>query len=169
VLRFGVAADQAEDIAQDVALALHQTPDIQDRRALAWGIAWCKAVTYRRGRGRRFRAMQRIATDLQTQEHHPPSAEEQMSAHGASAMLRRAIEELRTAAPRLHAVLSLHLDGLSAPEIAAKLSIPHGTVDTRLKDARAAVRAQMSRWTAEIARREQWAQLTGKGAPKRWR
>ncbi len=90
-----------------------------------------------------------------------------MITHGAIAMLRRAIEELKTAAPQLDAVLSLHLEGLTASEIAEVLRIPCGTADTRLRRARATLREQMNRWAAENAHRERCAQLT-KGAPRRW-
>ena len=168
VRRFGVEVDQADDIAQEVALALHRTPAILDRGVLVRTVAKRKAAIYRRGRGRRFRAMERAATDTRAQTHPPPNAEERMITHGAIAMLRRAIEELKTAAPQLDAVLSLHLEGLTASEIAEVLRIPCGTADTRLRRARATLREQMSRWAAENAHREQWAQLT-KGAPRRWR
>lgn len=34
VLRFGVDADQADDVAQEAALALHRTSSVMERRAL---------------------------------------------------------------------------------------------------------------------------------------
>lgn len=166
VMQFGIAADQADDVAQDVALILHRTASILDRRALTWGIVKRKVATHCRSQRRRRRATEAAAAETQTHAQPAPSAEERMSAHDEIAMLRRAIEGMKTA-PHLDAVLSLHLDGLTANEIAATLLIPCGTAETRLRCARAALRAQMDRWTAENARRAQWAQLT-KGAPKRW-
>ena len=167
VRRFGVEVDQADDIAQEVALALHRTPAILDRGALARTVAKCKAAIYQRGRSRRFRAMERAATDTRAQAHPPPNAEERMIVHGAIAMLRRAIKETKTAAPQLYAVLSLHIEGLTANEIAEALRIPCGTAETRLRRARVTLREQMDRWAAENAHRERCAQLT-KGAPRRW-
>ena len=167
LMRFGVKADQADDIAQEVALVLHRTPSILDRGALTWGIVKWKAMTYRRSRRRQHRATARAAPMIQTEAHPPPSAEERMITYDAIARLRRAIEEMKTAAPQLHAVLSLHLNGLVATEIAEALRIPCGTADTRLRRARTTLRKQMERWAAENAHREQWTQLT-KGAPRRW-
>ncbi len=168
VMRFGITADQADDVAQDVALILHRTASILDRRALTWGIVKRKATTYRRSERRRRRATEAAAAETQTHAQPAPSAEERMSAHSSIVLLRRAIEALKSAAPELHAVLLLSMDGLVVNEIAEVLRLPYGTAEGRLQRARATVRAQIDRWTAENARRAQWAQLT-KGALKRWR
>jgi RNA polymerase sigma factor (sigma-70 family) len=167
-MRFGVTADEADDVAQEAALALHRTGSVLDRRALTWGIVKCKAANYYRSLRRWRRATEAAAAETQTHAQPAPSAEERMSAHDSSVMLSRALEELKSAAPELHAVLVLSMDGLIATEIAAALGLSYGTADGRLRRARATVRAQMDRWTAENAHRERWAQLT-KGAPRRWR
>ena len=164
VLRFGVDADQADDVAQEAALALHRPSSILERRALVWGVAKHTAAQHLRADMLRRQVFEEAAPLLCS----PPAqaAEDLAIAHGPRAMLERAIEGMRHAAPRLFEVLSLHLDGLTMPEIAAALLVPYGTAQTRFQGARAVLRETVRRWAAEDASRAQWAQL--KGARKRW-
>lgn len=165
LFRLGVEADQLDDVTQETALTLHRTTSVVERRALVWGIARNKAASHRRTREKRRRVFEETAPLMRAQPS--PTAEDLAIAHGQSAILHRAIEELKDAAPRLHEVLSLYLDGLTVAEIAAMLPVPRGTAETRFRRARMVLRETVRRWTAEDARRERWALLT-KGARKRW-
>ncbi len=158
LFRFGVEADQLDDVTQEAALALHRTTSILDRRPLLWGIAKHKATSHRRTRERQRRAFEEASPFLQPQPS--PAAEALVIAHGPMAMLRRAIEELKEAAPQLHEVLSMYLEGLTVPAIAAALLVPYGTAATRLQRARETMRETVRRWAAEDASRAQWVQLT---------
>lgn len=164
-LRFGVDADQADDVAQEAALALHRTSSVLERRALVWGVAKHTAARHLRTNMLRRQVFEEAAPLLRASP--APAAEDMAIAHGPRAMLEQAIEEMRRTAPRLFEVLSLHLEGLTMPEIAAALLVPYGTAETRFQRARAVLRETVRRWAAKDASRAQLAQLT-KGAPKRW-
>ena len=164
-LRFGVDADQADDVAQEAALALHRTSSVLERPALVWGVAKHTAAHHMRADMLRRQGFEEAVPLLCSPP--APAAEDLAIAHGPRAMLEQAIEEMRRAEPQPFEVLSLYLEGLTVPAIAAALLVPYGTAATRLQRAREALRETVRRWTAKDANRAQLAQLT-KGALKRW-
>lgn len=153
VRQFGVHADQADDLAQEVAVELHRTTSTFDRRALVWGIAKNKAAYHRRAEARRNVVEREVAPlDLPSL----PSAEEIAITREPRALLSRAIEELRSTEPELHAAVMLYLEGLTTLAISARLGIPQGTVDSRLFRARRMLGETVRRWNAEHASRAGW-------------
>lgn len=153
VQQFGVRPDQADDVAQEIAVELHRTKCSYDRRALVWGIAKNKAAYHRRAEARRNVVAREVAP---LELSSLPSAEEVVITREPRALLARAIEELRSAEPDLHAVVLLHLEGLTTSAIAARLVIPPGTVDSRLYRARCVLRETVHRWNVEDASRSSW-------------
>ncbi len=151
VMRFGVESDQADDVAQEAALALHRAASILERRALVWGVAKNTAAQHLRAKMVRDRVLEEAASLLRPSP--APAAEELAIAHGPRVMLERAIEKMKGTEPQPFQVISLHLDGLSVPEIAIALGVPYGTAATRLQRARAVLRATLERWEAEEASR----------------
>ncbi|MBP6835076.1 MAG: hypothetical protein KA978_30100, partial [Deltaproteobacteria bacterium] len=66
VLRFGVEADQADDVAQEAALPLHRTSSVLERRGLVWGIAKNTAAQHLRANMVRLQALEEAAPLLCT-------------------------------------------------------------------------------------------------------
>jgi RNA polymerase sigma-70 factor, ECF subfamily len=128
VRSFGLKAADAEDVAQEVFLAMWQRRETYDsRRPLRpWiaGIAFRALLTHRR-RGRRELPMGlvEVADDVPCPDEHLESAQ---ARHLVIASLGRVPEKQR-------AILMMHeLDGLSAKEIADELALPLFTVYSRL-------------------------------------
>ncbi len=165
VLRFGVDPDQADDVAQEAALALHRTSSILERRALMWGVAKNTAAHHLRAEMLRRQVFEEAAPLLGLPP--APAAEDLAIGHGPRRMLEQAIEERSRAEPQPFEVLSLYLEGLRVPAIAAALRIPYGTAATRLQRARESLRETVRRWAAKDASRAHGAQLIN-GEPRRW-
>lgn len=158
------AGDEAEDVAQEVAIAAarcsqpivvpgHTAADA--RRFVMAGIARRQVARHRAERARRgarsgepVRARDRdeAAQILERLHGTAPSAEERILERGRITLLRAAIDELRREAPELYPVMAAELAGVSIPRVAAELGIPLGTAYTRSRRGREAVRAQVRRW-----------------------
>jgi RNA polymerase sigma-70 factor (ECF subfamily) len=122
----------AEDVAQEaMAQAYGNFPKLQDRRRFrAWlvRIAWRRALNRRRHDERRQRR-ERVA-------HDPPrpSVEELVLSRQFEALLWQAVDGLPD---RLRLVVTLTaMEGHDLREVAELLSIPEGTVKSRLSRAR---------------------------------
>jgi len=123
----------AADVVQDawIAIARGLLGLRDDRAFLPWALAIVTRAAARdlKGRVRERVALAEHARDLAQPEAPPPD-------------LRAAITELP---PAQRATLALfYLDGLSVAEVAVALSIPPGTVKTRLMHARNRLRAQLT-------------------------
>lgn len=151
LFRLGVKGDAAEDVAQEVMLAVHRTTSSLERRALVWGVAKHAAAYYLRARAKRPEEHLEVVEVLAF--HAAPSAEDLAVSSEATVTLSHAINELKDAEPTLHEVLALHLEGLAMPTIAERLSIPYGTAEGRLRRARASLGEKLRRWAAEEANR----------------
>lgn len=125
--------ENAQDVVQDawVAIARGLGGLRDDRAFLPWAFAIVTRAAARdlQGRLRDRAALAEHARDLAQPDAPPPD-------------LRSAIAELP---PAQRATLALfYLDGLSVAEVATALSIPPGTVKTRLMHARNALRARFT-------------------------
>ena len=104
-----------------------------------WGIAVRRLVDAARRRGRVARADE-VATSLPGVE--APAAEDMVLAAAIGDPMWSALQEL---APELREVLqAMVLDGLSVRETAVLLGVPEGTVKTRARRARIALREALS-------------------------
>ena len=174
---FGIRGADVDDVAQEVATALHRkalsepsgsdatTRPALDRRALVWGVARRTALNHRRRCARRGRALEEAMLLLVIAAE--PTPEDRAIAREVAAHVERAIETLRTAKPSLHEVLLRHLDEETVPAIAKAIGVPEGTAHTRLRLARKALDAMVQRQTAEQNGRAQRARLKT-GARRRW-
>lgn len=160
VIRLGVAAADADDIAQEVAIGLYQTASILDRGELVQLAARSKASDYRRTRYQGRRAYADAAPQLRALTAQP-NGEAEMIARAPLAILLRAVDALEASDPALHEVVRLHLDGCTLPEIAAVQGTPYGTAVSRTHRARSALRETLHRWTAEDEGRALRAALRG--------
>ena len=136
--RMGVEENQVEDATQMVFLVLAQRGDgIQPAvvRAFLFGTALRVASDFRRKSGRAVSVVNLGA--LGEHAHPAPDAEQQAARSELRRLLNRALDEL---APELRAVFVLaELEEMTmAEEIARVLSIPAGTVASRLRRAREA-------------------------------
>jgi RNA polymerase sigma-70 factor (ECF subfamily) len=123
----------AEDVAQEaMAQAYRNFPKLQDRRRFrAWlvRIAWRRALNRRRHDERRKRR-ERVAHDPPPR----PSVEELVLSRQFQAHLWQAVDGLPD---RLRLVVTLTaMEGHDLREVAELLSVPEGTVKSRLSRAR---------------------------------
>lgn len=130
---FGMPADAADDVAQEVFLVVHRRlPTFQPGgsiRAWLFGITRNVVQHHRRAYARRER-------NLASVEPPPPAA-----APEASVELRQAAALMQEFLDRLDfdkriVLLLADIEGLTASEIAEALDIPLGTVFSRLRAAR---------------------------------
>ncbi len=149
LVQFGVEPAEADDLAQDAALALHRTSSVLDRRALVWGVARNTATRHLQTAKGRRQKLEEVLPLLRPLPAAP--ADELALRRGPVVMLTQAIEAVRATEPQLHEVLLLHLDGLTMPQIAAQLLVPYGTAESRFQRARALLCETMQRWAAEEA------------------
>jgi RNA polymerase sigma-70 factor (ECF subfamily) len=151
--RLGVRVDDVEDLLQEVFLVVHRRLDSFDRsaRMTTWLFGICMRVVsgYRR---RAFRRHEQLAA------HVPERAADLDKSPEEAAIAQQGRE-------RLHAVLDAmdlekraifvmyELDELSCEAIAEMLSVPVGTVHSRLHAARKAFQAALVRQKAQDAAR----------------
>ena len=132
--RIGVPERDLEDLLHDVFVVvfrrLHEYDAARPIKPWLFGIAFRVASDYRR-------------SSRQTREFLEPAREIEDAAPGADERLAQArdretvVSALGSLAPDRRAVFVMHdLDGHSAPDIAAALSIPTNTVYSRLRVAR---------------------------------
>jgi RNA polymerase sigma-70 factor (ECF subfamily) len=147
VRRFGLSAAAADDATQQVFLIASRriaAIGAGKERPFLFGTAMRVAHTARRTLGRR-----REISGEELDERVPPSAptpDDLVERRRRRALLDRALGELPL---ELRAVLVLfELEGMTAPEIAALLAIPTGTVASRLRRARELFREVAERLVA---------------------
>ena len=139
LLRLGVREADVEDAAHDVFVTFHRKLAEYDpaRPVRAWlaGIAVRVASDHRR-RAHHRREVQALPIDAVDPS---PSAEDEVDASKTRALVLEALEDVRE---ERRPVLVLHdIEGLSAPQIAEALGVPLNTVYSRLRLARADMRA----------------------------
>lgn len=148
--RLGLSGADADDAAQEVFLVASRKLNIIDEgreRAFLFGTALRLASTSRRSLRRRPEQV-----DAQLEEHDEQSApgpERLTELSRARVLLQTLLDEMEL---ELKAPFVLfELEELSVPEIAALLSLPIGTVSSRLRAARAAFQAAVRRLQARDA------------------
>jgi len=162
--------DEAEDLTQDIFLKIFRSLDTFDRRAnfQTWLISISRnlCIDYYRSSKKERRTIDRAvnAADLSpaSVELGPLAALEQQD---MAALLRRALHALP---PSLRAAVLLRdLQELSYQEIADRLSLPEGTVKSRINRGRRELARQVTRLRhqAEVRRRAR-ATSSGVGAPR---
>jgi RNA polymerase sigma-70 factor (ECF subfamily) len=132
--------DIVAEVVQDTFLAVWRSAAGQDEgSALGW--LWTIAA-HRLVDAFRRRARQERVPVVQTQETVAPAAEEQALNGGIEPDLERALLQLP---PELRQVLcAMVLDGLTTRETSLLLGMPEGTVKTRARRARIALREALS-------------------------
>ena len=116
------------------------------RRQVARHRAECARRWARGGGPMRGHGRGEHASALEGLHAAAPSAEERILERSRITLLRAAVEELRTEAPELHAVMQGELLGVPIPLLAARLGIPVGTAYTRSRLGRKAVRERLLQW-----------------------
>jgi RNA polymerase sigma-70 factor (ECF subfamily) len=133
--RMGVEESHVEDAAQQVLLVFAQRGDALAPavvRAFLFGTALRVASDFRRKSGRSGAVVE--LGELREHAHPAPDAEEQATQSELRRLLDRILDEL---APELRAVFVLaELEEMTMAEVARVLSIPAGTVASRLRRAR---------------------------------
>jgi RNA polymerase sigma-70 factor (ECF subfamily) len=149
--RLGLDDAEAEDASQEVFwIAARRLASIQEQheRSYLFGTALRVAGTHRRSRRRRAEVIQPTLDD---QRSLAPDPEERRQWMEARALLGEILDGMDL---DLRAVFVLfELEELSGPVIAELLGIPIGTVNSRLRRARAAFRAAVRRSETPTLRR----------------
>jgi RNA polymerase sigma-70 factor (ECF subfamily) len=133
--RLGLTPADADEAAQRVLMAAtRRFEDIRpgSERAFLYRTATHVASKVRRSARRRPEVLE---PDSALEAADVPAVDELLEQHRARQLLDRALGELE---PELAAVIVLfEIEGLTTSEVALALSLPHGTVASRLKRARA--------------------------------
>ena len=183
-LRCG-AGDASDDVAQEVVIAIVRYPrplvvppslsPNAARKCVLWGFVRRQAARHRSQRARDGEPVA-VTTpgevdDLRAQAcGAAPSIEDRILERSRLTLLRAAVEQLRTGAPEVYAVILGELEGLPIARVASDLGIPFGTAYARSRSGHEAVRAQLRRWEADEARGAVRMQLDAmKGARWPWR
>jgi RNA polymerase sigma-70 factor (ECF subfamily) len=151
LLRMGVDEAHVEDAAQNVFLVFAQRADAIEpavERSFLFGTALRVASDYRRHGDRRAEAVD--AAWLDERAHPAPDAEHQLARRELRALLDRVLDELPC---ELRAVFVLaELEETTMAAIARLLSIPPGTVASRLRRARELFAAKAEELRRELAK-----------------
>lgn len=182
-LRCG-AGDEADDVAQEVVIALVRYPrplvvppslsPNAARKCVLWGFVRRQAARHRSQRARGGEPVSATTSGevdgLRAQACGAvPSIEDRILEQSRCTLLRAAVEQLRTGAPKLYAVIQGELEGLPIARVASNLGIPFGTAYARSRSGHEAMRAQLRRWEADEARGTVRMQLDAmKGARRPW-
>jgi len=147
--RMGVEEHQVEDAAQHVLLVFaRRTSDVprESVRSFLLGTALRVASDWRRSEARRGEA---VAIESLSGQPHPGSdAEQVLAQREMRRLLDRALDSL---SPELRAVFVLaELEEMTMAAIARVLSIPPGTVASRLRRAREVFAARAGELRAEV-------------------
>lgn len=135
-------AHEAEDVLHETFMALlrERDPARAPSCVRAWMFQTARNLCLNRLRSRRRGERAIEAVGRETVAHDSPAAElESMQTHER---LRRAVEALP---PGLAELYSLRASGLSHEELARVLSIPVGTVKSRIHDMVSRLREEMNR------------------------
>jgi RNA polymerase sigma-70 factor, ECF subfamily len=145
--RFGLSVADADDAAQQVFLgAVQRLDEIEPgrERAFLYGMAANAAFKVRRTLARRRENL----VDFDDYVDSRPTSEELLERRRARELLDRILEELED---DVRVVLVLHeIEQLTAPEIAEALSIPLGTVASRLRRGREQFARRLARLRSRI-------------------
>jgi RNA polymerase sigma-70 factor, ECF subfamily len=147
--RMGFAADAAGDLTQQVFLiAAERLKDIRrpSERAFLFGTAMRLGRTAWR-RGRRLRLDDDMDVHADPKRRPEELAEQHSAIELVDQILAKMDEDL------LAVFVLFEIEGFSAPEIARDLSIPVGTVASRLRRAREAFRSQAARTQGALGRK----------------
>jgi RNA polymerase sigma-70 factor (ECF subfamily) len=130
--RHGVAADDAEDLAQDAFVVMwRRRADYDPERSLrAWlsGIALKLALDHRRRRGRE------VPSGFIDRQDDAARPDERIASASARLLVRESLSQL---SPKHRAVIVMHdLDGVPMQHIARELGVPLQTAYSRLRAAR---------------------------------
>jgi RNA polymerase sigma-70 factor, ECF subfamily len=132
LIRQGIDADTAEEIAQDTMLAVwrksHQF-SIDRGTPSAWIFAIARNLRIDRIRKRVL--WQRFCTELETAERLQSAADDVQSLQADSAHLEGVLGRLPPT--QLQVIQLAFVDGLSQGEIAERLNLPLGTVKSRMR------------------------------------
>jgi RNA polymerase sigma-70 factor (ECF subfamily) len=145
--RLGVPPRDLEDVAHDVFSTVYRRLDDYDTsrplRPWLFGIAFRVAARYRElARNQR----ELLEGDLPEPVDQSPTVDEQLIAEESRRLITEAMETLDL---DRRAVLLLHdLEGCAMPDIALALSVPLNTAYSRLRLARADLKAAVSRLRA---------------------
>ena len=140
LLRLTGNPEEAEDLAQEVFLRLHQhQAELDDERLAGWLYRVALNTGFNAVRSRRL-TLQRLlrwARLEPAQQHGLPGPEEEVMARDEARRVRQALTGLRQ---RDQAVLVLRYSGVSYAEIAEAIGIKPGSVGTILARAERALR-----------------------------
>lgn len=145
---FGLAAEDADDVTQEVFLVAHRRlhkfrPD-SSIRAWLFGIARNVVMHHQRGYSSRARHL----STLSPVEVASETPERSLRVQQAAALMQSFLERLDVD-KRVVFVLS-EVEGMTTPEIAEMLTIPNGTVSSRLR----AARSQLERFMTRVHARD---------------
>ena len=134
--RLGARDDELPDLLQEVFLvAYRKLPEFEGRSRLT---TWLFSICHNVFRAARRRAKHRLASDAQSSEPVAPTASPREDYFSARELLQRLPEQQRVV------FVMFELEGMSGDEIAAELSIPVGTVRSRLRLARDNFRRELA-------------------------
>jgi RNA polymerase sigma-70 factor (ECF subfamily) len=145
--RMGVPPAQVDDAVQEVFCVAHRRLDdiLPDReRAFLFSVALHVAADARRRRGRSRECADEAAIDAAVSAL--PTPEEALHRRRLRAQLDEVLDAL--GADTRAVFVLVELEGMSAPEIAAFLSLPLGTVTSRLRRGREQFHAAAKRLRA---------------------
>lgn len=133
VLRMGILEAQAEDAAHEVFLvARRKLPEFRGDAAVR---TWLYAITrgvcanLRRARARRERRLRALEQPLP-----PPDLDEHLAHQDAASFVEQFLEQLPESQREVFVMSDI--EAMQGPDVAATLSIPLGTVYSRLRLAR---------------------------------
>jgi RNA polymerase sigma-70 factor (ECF subfamily) len=138
-VRYLVRGDEIDDLVQDVLVTVIERLDTFEGRGRFE--AWVDGVALRvtLGRMRKVRALERRSAPL---SEAAPAAEPPVRAGHAYATSRQLVGALdQLTENHRGAVVMHHVFGLTVPEIAVELDVPHETVRTRLREGMGQLRA----------------------------
>jgi RNA polymerase sigma factor (sigma-70 family) len=141
---FGLAAEDADDVTQEVFLVAHRRLHTfrpgASVRAWLLGITRNVAMHHRRGHTSRARQL----SSLVSVEDASETPERSMRVQQAAALMQSFLDRLDV--DKRVAFLLCDVEGMTTPELAEMLGVPNGTVSSRLR----AARAQLERFMARV-------------------
>lgn len=141
---FGLAAEDADDVTQEVFLVAHRRRDSfrteASVRAWLFGITRNVVLHHRRG----YSTRERKLSTLTVVDAPSDSPEQTLRVQQAAALMQTFLDKLDVD-KRVVFVLA-DVEGMTTPEIAEMLGVPTGTVSSRLR----AARAQLERFTVRV-------------------